>query len=118
MSFLGAKKLPYFRKTMDEICRIPKGLEEKYCMDDVGSSSKANRKIHDLMMAKTKGAPRASKNVSKKRHCSTCSMIEHTKRNCPMVNGKKSLSNEHEVSYGDGIELDEVAEEDYELMKK
>ena len=70
---------------MDEICIISKKLESKCGLAKIGLRSADGKNINDLIVAKTRGAPKACKVVYKKWHCSTCNITRHTKRNCPTV---------------------------------
>ena len=86
MSLLGAKKLPSFCKTMNVIYRISSELEQQ--CDEVCSAPSI--KIGNSAVARTKGAPPTRDTVNKKRRCSNCNSMGHTKRNCLMVKGRNS----------------------------
>ena len=61
-----------------------------------------DKNIGDPMVAKTKGAPKARKDVYKKRRCSTCNMMGHTKRNCPTVKDPELEHSDDDMSNGIG----------------
>nr|XP_029144860.1 protein FAR1-RELATED SEQUENCE 5-like [Arachis hypogaea] len=89
--FLGAQRLSIFQKTMRGIESLCKELE----MDcrAFGSSMhrteenvrEANPVVRDPVIAKTKGAPKIPKKkaLGKRRRCTGCKGLGHTKRNCP-----------------------------------
>lgn len=56
--------------------------------------------IGDPIKAKAKGAPRKKKKSSRKRrHCSLCKNIAHTKQNCPELAGRDVLNEVNEEDY-------------------
>ncbi|MED6157809.1 hypothetical protein PIB30_026886 [Stylosanthes scabra] len=72
---------------MKVLNNIASEMERKWTLDEGDSARVGGTHIRDPLVSKTKGAPRVGKKDKNNRHCSTCSMVGHTKRNCPRKQG-------------------------------
>ncbi|RYR72818.1 hypothetical protein Ahy_A02g007033 [Arachis hypogaea] len=86
--FLGSQKYDLFRKEMKGIHNLCVHLEGYVETEDNVFSTKGDGVIRNLVVVRTKGAPKTRNCRGRRRQCTECRNSGHTKRRCP---GKKLL---------------------------
>ncbi|RYR25935.1 hypothetical protein Ahy_B02g059983 [Arachis hypogaea] len=112
MFFLGAQRLALFQKAMHGIQSLCKDLELDYKAFHGGVSpstehaGEANAVVRDLLVAQSKGASKLGnkKGHGKRRRCTCCKGMRHTKRTCPA----KGDNNEQHDLRDDAFEGDDL----------